>query len=93
MFEVKKSLFSLLLAPAFLGKGNADISKSIREKVYRSLFVYATRPFGLGSRISVENYSGTVAGVNLLYVKLRNRRQTIYVPTSFIYDKIIIENN
>ena len=77
-----------------LRSNNTDVSKTLKDKLYKSAFVYMTRPFSVGSKISIENtngqaYSGNVQDVGILYVKLRDYKRTVYVPTSFIYDKII----
>lgn len=88
-----RSLFSLTgaLVPAMFSSDNKEISKSIRDKLYKSVVVLTTRPFSIGSLISIEGYSGKVENINLMYVKLRSYKRSIYIPTSFIYDKIITE--
>lgn len=76
---------------------NTDLTKVLKEKVFRSAFVYTTRPFALGNKITIEGqgnqtYSGTVTDINLLYVRLHDYKREIYIPTSFIYDKIIYKH-
>ncbi|OQS53733.1 hypothetical protein EHP00_753 [Ecytonucleospora hepatopenaei] len=75
---------------------NADLTKVLKDKMYKSAFVYITKPFAVGSKITIEgnssSYSGTVEDVNLFYVKLREYRKETFVPTSFIYDKVIYKH-
>ena len=83
------------LIPSFfsIAKNDATISKPIKEKLFKSVFVMCTAPFKTGSCISVDGYSGTVQSMNLFYVKLKNYRRTIYMPTSNLYDKVIEETD
>ncbi|KAL6121471.1 hypothetical protein NUSPORA_01609 [Nucleospora cyclopteri] len=79
-------LFPSLFA---IARNDNSMGKPIREKLVKSVFVICTAPFSKGNKISVDGYSGTVEGMNLFYLKLRNYKRVIYIPTSFVYDKII----
>lgn len=59
------------------------------QKIYKSFIVLCTAPLSIGRKVSVDRYEGVVQNMGLWYVKLRSRSRQVYIPTSFIYDKII----
>ena len=82
MFSLFHPLMNKIIA-------KADISKPLAQKISRSLFVLCTAPFSRGSKVSIDKYDGVVQKYDIWYVKLKNKNRTIFLPTSFIYDKII----
>lgn len=80
------SLFSPFTKQIFT---KSDISKPLTQKVCKSLFVMYTAPFSKGSKVSIDRFDGVVQSVNLWYVKLKSKGKSVFMPTSFIYDKII----
>lgn len=68
---------------------SSEITKPLVQKIYKSFIVLYTAPLSVGRKISVDRYEGVVQNMNLWYVKLRSRSRHIYIPTSFIYDKIV----
>ena len=68
---------------------NSEISKPLTQKIYKSFIVLYTASFSIGKKIFVEKYQGIVQNLNLWYLKLKTKNSTVYMPTSFIYDKII----
>ncbi len=68
---------------------NSEITKPLMQKIYKSILVLYTSPIQTGKKIAVDRYSGVVKDINLWYVKLQTSKRSIFIPTSFIYDKII----
>ncbi|ORD97880.1 hypothetical protein A0H76_874 [Hepatospora eriocheir] len=64
-------------------------SNDLQNKLHKSLFVMLTVPFIRGDSIKIDCFKGSVISMNLFYLKLKNKNNTIYIPTSFIYDKVI----
>jgi len=68
---------------------NSEITKPLMQKIYKSALVLYTSPLQVGKKIAVDRYAGVVQNINLWYIKLQSNRRSIFIPTSFIYDKII----
>lgn len=68
---------------------STEITKPLMQKIYKSLIVLYTSPITTNQNITIDRYAGTVKSVNLWYVTLVSKQKRIYIPTSFIYDKII----
>jgi len=68
---------------------NTEITKPLMQKIYKSLIVLYTSPISLNQTVAVDRYSGKVKSINLWYTTLVSKHKRIYIPTSFIYDKII----
>lgn len=73
---------------------NAEVTKPLSQKIFKSIFTLYTAPFGRGDNISIEKYSGIVQYMNMWYVKISTTtnskyKKSIYIPTSYIYDKTI----
>ncbi|KAI5151391.1 hypothetical protein ENBRE01_2107 [Enteropsectra breve] len=85
------SLFKLFDHRLFGKKvlGNSDISRPLTQKLYKSMIVLCTSPLKAGTQTSIDKYSGIVKSTSLWYCQLRSKNKRIYIPTSFIYDKII----
>lgn len=89
-FDKKKILTNTLISTLF-STSNDDIQKSIKGRLYKSFLVYFTKPFTYGSKICIDRYCGRVQSINLMYIELKDYKKTIYIPTSFVYDKVIIK--
>lgn len=68
---------------------NSEITKPLMQKIYKSFIVLYTAPLSIGRKVSVDRYEGVVQNMSLWYVKLKSRSRHIYIPTSFIYDKVV----
>lgn len=68
---------------------NSEITKPLMQKIYKSFLVLYTAPIFTGKKVSVDKYSGVVQDINLWYVRLKSNNKAIFIPTSFIYDKVI----
>lgn len=68
---------------------NSVITRPLMQKIYKSFIVLCTAPLSIGKKVSVDRYEGVVQNMSLWYVKLKSRCRHVYIPTSFIYDKII----
>ncbi|KAI4291605.1 hypothetical protein PAPHI01_0879 [Pancytospora philotis] len=69
--------------------GNPEVSRPLSQKVYRSLLMLYTAPFGRGNKITIDRYTGVVQQMDLWYLKLKSQNKCVFIPTSFIYDKTI----
>ena len=67
----------------------SEITKPLMQKIYKSILVLYTSPIQIGKKITVDKYAGVVRYINLWYVKLQTNKRSIFIPTSFIYDKVI----
>jgi hypothetical protein len=68
---------------------NTEITKPLMQKIYKSVLVLYTAPVYCGRKVVIDKYSGIVQDMNLWYVKLKSKNRSIFIPTSFIYDKVI----
>lgn len=71
----------------------SEITKPLVQKIYKSFIVLYTSPLYVGRKVTIDKYSGCVANANLWYIKLIDKNRSIYIPTSFIYDKIVEINH
>lgn len=69
--------------------GNPEVTRPLTQKIYRSLIMLYTSPFGRGDKILVDRYQGVVQGMGMWYLRLKSSNKTVFIPTSFIYDKPI----
>lgn len=68
---------------------NSEITKPLMQKIYKSFIVLYTAPIVKGKKLAIDKYGGVVQSIDLWYLKLKSQHKTIYIPTSFIYDKIV----
>lgn len=68
---------------------NAEVTRPLSQKIYRSFIMLYTAPFSRGDKITVERYTGVVQRMDVWYLKLKSPNKCVYIPTSHIYDKTI----
>ena len=68
---------------------NSEITKPLMQKIYKSVLVLYTAPVYTGRKVVIDKYSGIVQDMNLWYVKLKSQNRIIFIPTSYVYDKVI----
>lgn len=68
-----------------------NITQHFQNIIYRSLMTYISCPFTKGSLISVNGHLGRVKKITLMYLELENNDKTIYIPTSILFNQIIVK--
>lgn len=71
---------------------NTEVAKPLVQKIYKSFIVLYTSPISKGMKVGIDKYGGMVQNIDLWYCKLSSKGEFIYIPTSFIYDKVIRVN-
>lgn len=72
----------------------SEVARPLVQKIYKSFIVLYTSPLCPGRRVTIDKYAGCVGSVNLWYVKLVSKHRSVYIPTSFVYDRVVeVESN
>lgn len=75
----------------FLTNALNNITQHFQNIIYRSLMTYISCPFTKGSIISINGHYGKVKKINLMYLELESNNKTIYIPTSILFNQIIVK--
>lgn len=68
---------------------SSEITRPLMQKIYKSFIVLYTAPISKGMKVDIDKYGGMVHSIDIWYCKLSSKNEYVYIPTSFIYDKVI----
>lgn len=63
--------------------------KVLTDNFYKGAMAFATCPFGVGDKIKIDKYDGTVRDVNFWYVTLERGKGYAFIPTSHVYNAVV----
>ena len=67
----------------------SDVARPLAQKLFRGLLVLYTAPFSRGDNVVIDKYQGIVQHMDLWYLRLKSHKKYVFLPTSFVYDRVV----
>ncbi|TBU11206.1 putative mechanosensitive ion channel protein [Hamiltosporidium tvaerminnensis] len=69
---------------------NDFFKKEFFANFFKSLYIFAFKPFGINDIVKVHGYEGKVDCLDWFYLRiLKKDKSCVYIPTSSLYNSVI----
>lgn len=89
-YKRKENADKCLIIPAVLALTSPKFQlKNLLNSFYKSFYIFAFKPFGIGDHVKIGQQEGIVYSVDVNYIVINKKDRVLYVPTESVYNNVI----